>query len=271
MSKSTQKTCFVISAIGPEGSEIRERADLVYDFVIAKVLEAEPFSFKVERADRIGTPGIITNQIIDRVINSDLVVADLTGQNPNVFYELAIRHISQKPFIHLISDTSDIPFDNAAVRAIPIDVTNLRSVEAAKRDLAAQAQAAMADKVIIDSPISIALNLQDMKKSGDREQIAISTLAADVADIKRSLATLSLDNHASSLSKGLASRYLENNHLLEPENKAGFFGKITNKELFVDALLQEALKVKSDDALGIGSAAAKIKVGAAVKSGQSSK
>jgi hypothetical protein len=44
---------------------------------------------KVERADEM-EPGLITHQVIERVVNADLVVVDLAGPNPNVMYELAL-------------------------------------------------------------------------------------------------------------------------------------------------------------------------------------
>jgi hypothetical protein len=42
---------------------------------------------------------------------ADLVVADLTGANPNVYYELALRHSTAKPFVHLAREGTEIPFD----------------------------------------------------------------------------------------------------------------------------------------------------------------
>ncbi len=60
----------------------------------------------------IAHAGSITNVVIRRTINDDLVVADLSGHNPNVFYELAVRHAAGKPCIHIMEEgTSKIPFD----------------------------------------------------------------------------------------------------------------------------------------------------------------
>jgi hypothetical protein len=58
-----QRTCFIICPIGDEGSEIRTDADLLYDFIIKPVLSAPPFGMTVTRADKLGQPGIITNQL----------------------------------------------------------------------------------------------------------------------------------------------------------------------------------------------------------------
>lgn len=85
-----EKKCFVVSPIGQLGSEIRKRSDQIFKYVIAPCVNT--FKYKPVRADDISEPGIITNQIIQYIIDSPLVVADLTSYNPKVFYELAIRH-----------------------------------------------------------------------------------------------------------------------------------------------------------------------------------
>src|ERR1051325_300073 len=87
------KACFVIGPIDKPGTEVRRRSDNLLHYIIKEVLMAEPLKFDaVERADEMATPGLITNQVIERVVNADLVVADLAGLNPNVMSELALRH-----------------------------------------------------------------------------------------------------------------------------------------------------------------------------------
>ena len=110
------KTCFVISPIGEEGSEIRQKADRVYEQIIKRACKET--GYHPVRADEIEKPGFIHAQIITELMDADLVVADLTGHNPNVFYELAVRHYSKKPVIHLIEKPQKIPFDVASNRAI---------------------------------------------------------------------------------------------------------------------------------------------------------
>ena len=91
------KTCFVISQIGEENSTQRLEADKVLKYVIKPSLEE--LGYKVVRADESTEAGSISKSVIQSVIESDLVIADLTNHNPNVFYELAIRHAIAKPFI----------------------------------------------------------------------------------------------------------------------------------------------------------------------------
>ncbi len=109
------KRCFVISQIGQENSEERKKADRIYTFIKRA---CEQSGYKAVRADEIEKPGFINSQIIAELFDADLVIADLTGYNPNVFYELAVRHYSDMPVIHLMEKPNQIPFDVAGNRAI---------------------------------------------------------------------------------------------------------------------------------------------------------
>jgi len=103
-----ETTCFYITAIGDEGSEYRQHSDLFLGSFVEPALEA--FKLTVVRADAIDKPGVITKQIMDYLIKSRLVIADLSFHNPNVFYELAIRHAVRLPVVQLIRTCDKIPF-----------------------------------------------------------------------------------------------------------------------------------------------------------------
>jgi hypothetical protein len=121
--------------------------------VLTPVLEDN--GFEAIRADQIPKVGMITSQIINLIIESPLVIADLTGSNPNVFYELAIRHAMRGPYIQLIEKGEKIPFDIGAVRTIEIDLADLDSVEQAKTQIDRQIKE-FEKGHSPDSPISIA-------------------------------------------------------------------------------------------------------------------
>jgi hypothetical protein len=86
------KTCFVIAPIGEPASEIRKRSDQVFTYVITPAVQE--CGYTALRADQISEPGLIDSQVIERIVNDPLVIADLTGHNPNVFYELALKYAS---------------------------------------------------------------------------------------------------------------------------------------------------------------------------------
>lgn len=74
------KRCFVISPIGEEGSEIREHADDVLDFIIKPAMEE--VGFEAYRADHTYEVGRITEQMYDSILGDDLCIAMLTTRTP---------------------------------------------------------------------------------------------------------------------------------------------------------------------------------------------
>lgn len=113
---NNEKTCFIIGPFGIEGSETRDISDVLMEEV--EVLAKAAGYQKVFRTLDDPTPGPVTRQIFHNLASADLVIADLSGFNPNVFYELALRHCTGKPVIH-ISDSSDkVPFDIASMSVI---------------------------------------------------------------------------------------------------------------------------------------------------------
>jgi hypothetical protein len=110
MTNTAKKTCFVIAPIGEPSSETPERSNTVFDFIVKPAVQAAGYADPV-RADLLPEPGIITNQVIQRLLKDDLVIADLTDSNPNVFYELAVRHTIRKPIVQIIRRDERIPFD----------------------------------------------------------------------------------------------------------------------------------------------------------------
>jgi hypothetical protein len=130
--------CFVISQIGAEKSPERERADKVLRHVIEKALDSK---YEIERADEIGKPGLITVQIIQRLASAELVVGDLTGGNPNVYYELALRHMFAKPVVHVIERGEKAPFDVSPMRYVEYDLKDPDVLDAAREELLRQVEA----------------------------------------------------------------------------------------------------------------------------------
>jgi len=150
--KNAERIVFVIAPLGDPNSSVKRHSDQILKYVIEPVVSE--FGYKAVRPDRISRPGIITSQIIYYVLNAPLVIADLTGQNPNVFYELAVRHATKKPVIQIIEKGEQVPFDVSAMRTIQVDSQDLDGVEEAKRELKRQIEALEKNPTPMDSPIS---------------------------------------------------------------------------------------------------------------------
>ena len=138
MTAEDRKSCFVVGPIGEEGSEERRKADWLLNGIVKPVLENDPFNYAVHRADEFADPGMITDQALTSAMDADLVIADLTGRNPNAYYELAVRHMVQSPVIHMILEGETIPFDIKDYRAINYSIDHPADLEKAKSALARQ-------------------------------------------------------------------------------------------------------------------------------------
>lgn len=127
------KKCFVVSPIGQDGSDIRSNADKLFKYVIKPVCEA--CDFEPVRVDQLNDANSITQTIIESLDSADLVIADMTGHNPNVFYEMGYRARTKKPMIHLKKKGESLPFDVNTIRTLEYDLTDLDSVEEVKERL----------------------------------------------------------------------------------------------------------------------------------------
>jgi len=76
----------------------------------------------VRADDEIFATGKIIDQVWSGITSAKVLVAELTGRNPNVFYELGLAHALEKPVVLVSSNQSDVPFDLKHIRVIYYDV-----------------------------------------------------------------------------------------------------------------------------------------------------
>lgn len=181
---NSNKRCFIISPIGEEGSDIRVRSDKILRHLISEPIKQ--YGYEIIRADKISEPGIITTQIIEHIVNSELVVADLTDKNPNVFYELAIRHAIRKHLVQIIKLGEIIPFDVAATRIIQFDLSDLDSVANAKDQISSQVRAieSHSEGDDIQNPISVSLDLKILRESNNIEERSLADIVEAISDLR---------------------------------------------------------------------------------------
>lgn len=202
--KDDKKICFVISPIGEEGTETRERSDQILKHIISEPVKQ--LGYEVIRADKISEPGIITTQIIEYIVNAEPVVADLTDRNPNVFYELAVRHAVRKPLVQMIRKGESIPFDVAATRIIQFDLHNLDSVATAKEEISSQVKSIETDNNEIHNPISVSLDLKVLKESGDAEERSLADIVEAISDLRISVSNIDKGIQSSKIVEELKSK-----------------------------------------------------------------
>ena len=215
------KFCFVICPIGKDGTDIRIHSDLTLEYIIKPAVEPE--GYDVKRADEFSAPGMITHQIIGALQEADLVIADFSYNNPNVFYELAIRHVVNKPVIHMALEGQSLPFDLKDYRTIYFN-TDLKSGREAVKKLIAQIKEIQKNQTNFDNPISSATryneivnaldnqskNLQDGKDYSTADllsglHIIISDLKTEMMEIKKVIGNLPDTNNVDIPNKNLLS------------------------------------------------------------------
>ncbi len=156
-----EKTCFFITPIGDEGSEIRKHADLMLKHLLRPVFKE--LDFEVIRADEIARQGIITSQVLEHLAKAKICIADLSFGNPNAFYELGVRHSFMLSTIQIIQKGDKIPFDLSQGRTITVDTSDRYTVadrlESARRELSEHVSNALAEKqgAAEDNPVAVYL------------------------------------------------------------------------------------------------------------------
>ncbi|HEU4559005.1 MAG TPA: TRAFs-binding domain-containing protein [Longimicrobium sp.] len=137
-----KELCFVLMPFGrkPDAAGKSIDFDAVYQQLIAPAITAA--GMQPLRADEEMTGGIIHKPMFERLVLCSFAVADLTTANPNVFYELGVRHAA-RPWstVLLFAEGGRLPFDAAPLRAmpyrlspdgVPVDVEAVRDAIAAR-------------------------------------------------------------------------------------------------------------------------------------------
>jgi len=102
-----QRRCFVIMPFD-------EKRNLLYEDVLRPALDSHPdYVFDFTRADKALTVGKITEEIDEFIDKADVLIADITESNPNVYYELGYGHAGQRKALLLAEDVPElqVPFD----------------------------------------------------------------------------------------------------------------------------------------------------------------
>lgn len=141
MSESSKKTaaesqikkpiCFVMMPISDGAGYETGHFNRVYEHLFKPAIEAAGFAY--ERADDITKTDYIVVNIVKKIIEADMVLCDLSSRNPNVLYELGLRHAYQKKVVLVKDIRTEKIFDVQGLRYTEYDGT-LR-VDAVQKDV----------------------------------------------------------------------------------------------------------------------------------------
>jgi len=126
MNDAVKQICFVDMPFGKK-LDLKSGVEIDFDQIYEQGIEPAilGLGLKSVRGDREETGGIIHTAMFARLLLAEFVIADMTTANPNVFYELGVRHAA-KPYttIPLFATIGAPPFDVNMVRAIPYELTD---------------------------------------------------------------------------------------------------------------------------------------------------
>lgn len=135
--KDHKPTCFVLCPFGG-------RHDSYYREIIVPAVST--LGLRVKRADEIYGARPIIDDIIDAIREARLIVADVSGRNPNVNYELGLAHAFGIPTIIISSTLDDVPFDYKHRRVIVYDNTVVKWDEILAQALQANCRAILSEE-----------------------------------------------------------------------------------------------------------------------------
>lgn len=203
-----QCRCFVIGPIGADHSNERKHADFVFDGIIVEALQGHISGIHITRADKDSYPGMITDRIINAIVESEIVIADLTYLNPNVFYEIGIRHSNEKPIIHIAEIGTALPFDNLGHKVVFYDKTSWQSISISRQLIREQIQAAMAPEFVVTNPVRQALTAKAFRARAGTEGELVNDLLERISFIEKRIASPTTGTAGSSSAEG-ASKLIQ--------------------------------------------------------------
>ncbi|WP_341796184.1 MULTISPECIES: hypothetical protein [unclassified Pseudomonas] len=181
----SMKRAFIVTPIGGADSSTRRAADGLISSVLEPLLVR--MGYDVFVAHKISLTGSITRQVIEHLLEDDLVLCNLSELNPNVMYELAVRHATGKPVITIAEVGTRLPFDIADERTI-FYTNDMRGVVELSPSLQ-EAIKATVNRPGHDNPITRVREhraLIDSLDQGDAKNILIERLD-DIEDLLKQL------------------------------------------------------------------------------------
>lgn len=168
----TARECFLLAPTGKPGSQARKRFEAVLQQIIQPGIDQSGGDYRIVRCDEVAPAGGITNEVIRHIIESDLLVVDLSGGDSTVSYGLAVRYAAEKPVIELHDSSREIPAGIANLRTVRFDLADENLVWPTISELAAHIQAIGRESGSPESPLGLAV---DSLRARIRSAVAIGT------------------------------------------------------------------------------------------------
>jgi hypothetical protein len=152
--------------------------------------------FEVRRGDNDFRPGQISDHMINDLYDADLVIADLSLHNPNVFYEVGIRHMVGRPIIHLQLESEEPAFDVAGYRSVKLALSTVQGVEQSRTQLKDQLIAVFDPNFVVTNPVKNARGVLKIEQGATPADILVSS---ELSELRERINSLELAARQASL------------------------------------------------------------------------
>jgi len=180
--KRMTKLCYVIMPFSKTKACTEEEWTDIFDAVIKPAVEGAGLGYSCRRSE--ATTGNVINKIVDALYRADVVIADLTDRNPNVFYELGVRHTLKNRTMMIAQRRNDIPSDLHGYASHVYKWKTSGDKAALTRKLRALLRHIEDDTDRSDNPVSDFLDDRSIKVFQFQRQEVSRKLRAVVAELK---------------------------------------------------------------------------------------
>ena len=218
-----KKTCFVIMPFSdPEGYE-RGHFRSIYEYTFVPAIRAA--GYEPLRIDDNSVSNLIHGKMMNELINAPMVLCDLSTNNPNVLYELGIRHAYDKPVVLVQEIGQDRIFDIGAITSVEYHPTRLYEevVEDQQKITEAILQTANAKNTYSIMSLAMLQSAQPASGGSLTSEDRVEYLLQEVAQISRKMGNLEkkfVNTKSTDIQPVIVSGYNEERRLEEITQRA---------------------------------------------------
>jgi len=212
-----EKKCFFITPIGNKDSEEFSKLEGITDNVIKPVLNE--IGLVLEVAHSIDSIGSITDQIFESIVRSKLVIVNLTGLNPNVMYELAVRHSFGKACVIICEDSTNLPFDILADRTIFFE-DSIKGSGELKIELSKKIKASLSEEN--DNPVTRAIGRAEIMNTSTVENTPYKLILSEIESLSKKVDRIDNDKNNRIRFSNLENFNKDGNYLSSDNVKVDF-------------------------------------------------
>ncbi len=179
-----RKRCFVIMPISETKSCTEEEWTHIFDQMIKPAVTGSKLGFTCDRVKPM--TGNLIKDILNELNTADVVIADLTDRNPNVFYELGVRHTLRNRTILVAQNEDDIPSDLQSYWVV-IYEKGLAGVENFKRKIREILKGMRDNPEKADSPVFDFLIAKNITLLSQEKSATVKKLTALLSELSYNL------------------------------------------------------------------------------------